>query len=157
MYLLIAVVAVCALVSSTFSVFAGRHCLHQRRMPSFLISFAATLLTVLLMVLAIFRDDLLHWRHWIDAGSKGVPLWIAVPLSSVFMLPFTWIPSVIVVLVYRSRFNHEATMPNHALQRTASPPSVRASREFVSARCAPPAPPRPSLGLGRWTHAPGVD
>ena len=34
---------------------------------------------------------------------------------------------------------------NHALQRTASPPSVRASRAFVSAPCAPPAPPRPSL------------
>jgi hypothetical protein len=39
--------------------------------------------------------------------------------------------------------------PNHSLQRTASPPSVRASREIVSARCAPPAPPRPSLSLGR--------
>jgi hypothetical protein len=34
---------------------------------------------------------------------------------------------------------------NHALQRTASPPSVRPSREVVSAPCAPPAPPRPSL------------
>lgn len=33
-----------------------------------------------------------------------------------------------------------------ALQRTASPPSVRTSREFVSAPCAPP-PPRPSLSL----------
>ena len=39
--------------------------------------------------------------------------------------------------------------PNHALQRTASAPSVRASRGFVSARCAPPAPPRPSLSSGR--------
>ena len=44
------------------------------------------------------------------------------------------------------------TWPNHALQRTASPPSVRASREFVSALCAPPAPPRPSLSLGRSVH-----
>jgi len=34
-----------------------------------------------------------------------------------------------------------------ALQRTASPPCVRASREFVSAPCAPPPPPRPSLSL----------
>jgi hypothetical protein len=34
-----------------------------------------------------------------------------------------------------------------ALQRTASPPSVRAWREFVSAPCAPPPPPRPSLSL----------
>jgi len=40
---------------------------------------------------------------------------------------------------------------NLALQRTAFAPSVRASREVVSARCAPPAPPRPSLSLGRWT------
>ena len=39
--------------------------------------------------------------------------------------------------------------PN-ALQRTASPPSVRASLEFASAPCAPPAPPSPSLSLGRW-------
>ena len=43
----------------------------------------------------------------------------------------------------------ETMTPNHALQRTASPPSVRASREFASAPCAPPAPPRPSLSLGR--------
>lgn len=41
------------------------------------------------------------------------------------------------------------TPPNHALQRTASPLSVRASRAFVSAGCAPPVPPRPSLSLGR--------
>jgi hypothetical protein len=34
-----------------------------------------------------------------------------------------------------------------ALQRTASPPSVRASREFESARRAPPPPPRPSLSF----------
>ena len=39
--------------------------------------------------------------------------------------------------------------PNHALQRTASPPSVRASREFASALCAQLAPPRPSLSLSR--------
>jgi len=32
-----------------------------------------------------------------------------------------------------------------ALQRTAFPPSVRASREFVSAPRAPPPPQRPSL------------
>ncbi len=37
--------------------------------------------------------------------------------------------------------------PNHALQRTASAPSVRASREFVSAPCAPPPPPRPALSV----------
>ena len=41
---------------------------------------------------------------------------------------------------------------NHALQRTASPPCVRASREFASAPCAPPALPRPSLSSPRWVR-----
>lgn len=42
-----------------------------------------------------------------------------------------------------------APAANHARQRTVSPPSVRASREFASAPCAPPAQPMPSLSLGR--------
>lgn len=41
------------------------------------------------------------------------------------------------------------TLADHALQRTASAPSVGAWREFGSARCAPPAPPRSALSLGR--------
>lgn len=41
------------------------------------------------------------------------------------------------------------TPRNPSWHLTASAPSVRASRECVSAPCAPPAPPRPSLSLGR--------
>lgn len=41
------------------------------------------------------------------------------------------------------------TRLNHALRRKAFPPSVRASREFVSVQCAPSAPPKPALNLGR--------
>jgi hypothetical protein len=123
MYLVIAVFAVCALISSAFSMFAGRHCLHQRRMPSFFISFAATLLTLLLMMLAIFQDDLFHWRHWIDGGNKSFPLWVAVPFEILLMLPFTLIPSILVVTVYRGRFSHKTTMPNTSLEPTATSPS----------------------------------
>jgi hypothetical protein len=132
MYLVIAVFAVCALISSAFTVFAGRHCLHQRRMPSFFISFAATLLTLLLMMLAIFQDDLFHWRHWIDGGDKSFPLWVAVPLESLLMLPFTIIPSIIVVIVYRSRFSHKTMMPN----KSPEPTAVGAGRSAVAVHAA---------------------
>jgi hypothetical protein len=104
MQLVIAIFAACAVISVALSTLISRHCLSRHRKPSFLIPFVITLLTLVLMILAVFQGEVFLWRHWIDGGSKGFPLWFAVPLYGAFMLPFVAGPAVGVVVFYRRRF-----------------------------------------------------
>jgi len=93
-----------------------------------------------------------HFRlvqpEWVSTPPDYMRWSQAETLARLAVVFLGWLAST-TFLTRRYLSGRKRPSPNHALQRTASPPSVRASREFVSAPCAPPASPRPSLSLGR--------
>lgn len=103
MFLFLAFLAAATVVSGVLSAVAARHRLRRKREPSVGITFGVTLFTLALMVFAVFQTDLFQWRRWTDGGTKGFPLWFAVPAYSLLLFPFIVVPSALVVNIYRKK------------------------------------------------------